>query len=94
MFLKHNLNMNSFSNDFSLPLSPTNLRYSLQGNKKIKHKLSFSLSPKKDKKNRAQRHSLILFPKRQIQKLSPNKRSHRGSICSQEEEIDLITNNR
>ena len=34
MFLKHNLNMNSFSNDFSLPLSPTNLRYSLQGNKK------------------------------------------------------------
>lgn len=91
MFLKHNLNMNSFSNDFILPLSPTNLRYSLQGNKKIKHKLSFSLSPKKDKKNRAQRHSLILFPKRQIQKLSPNKRSHRGSICSQEEEIDLIT---
>ena len=38
LILKHNLNMNSFSNDFSLPLSPTNLRYSLQGNKKIKHK--------------------------------------------------------
>lgn len=91
MFLKHNLNMNSFSNDFSLPFSPTNLRYSLQGNKKGRQKLSFSLSPKKDKKNRAQRHSLILFPKRQIQELSPNKRSHRGSICSQEEEIDLIT---
>ena len=84
--------MNSINNEFSLPLSPTNLRYSLQGNKHERSKLSFSLSPTKSKKNRAQRYSLIFFPKKQIQELSPdNKRTHRASICSQEEEIDLIT---